>query len=62
MEDPVEFVNMLRIDVETYHWLLSKVGPVIEKKDTNFRNAIRAEVRLSLTLNYLAIGKLPPDY
>lgn len=49
---------MVRMDPETFHWLLELVYPLIQRKTTQLRNAIKAEVKLSLTLNYLAIGRL----
>lgn len=36
--------------------LLSMVGPLISKRDTNFRKAIPAQERLMLTLRFLASG------
>lgn len=48
---------MLRMDIETFHWLAGLVRPLIEGKDTRLRKAGKAEVKLSLTLNYLAVGK-----
>ena len=41
---------------ERFEHLLSLVGPVIMKEDTNFRKAISASERLMLTLRFLASG------
>nr|CAH7743346.1 unnamed protein product [Callosobruchus chinensis] len=44
---------MSRNNFET---LLEMVRPTIEKSDTRFREAIPAEVRLAITLRFLATG------
>ena len=41
---------------ERLEHLLTLVGPLIQKKDTNFRKAIPASERLMLTLRFLASG------
>lgn len=50
------FKQYFRMDKESFHYILEKVRPIIEKEDTKFRNAISAEVRLMITLIYLASG------
>lgn len=57
-EDPMEFASMLRMDSDTYHWLLEKVAPLIQREDTHYRKAIPADQKLSITLTYLAVGKM----
>jgi len=39
-----------------FEYLLSKVSPIISKKDTHWRLAIPAKLRLAITLRYLATG------
>lgn len=48
--------NFLRMEENRFNHLLSKVGPLIEKNDTKFRQSISAGERLALTLHYLATG------
>ena len=49
--------NFLRMDKESFYELLSKVGPIISKKDTNMRQAISVEERLIATLRFLSTGR-----
>ncbi|KAJ8938882.1 hypothetical protein NQ318_016086 [Aromia moschata] len=44
------------MDQETFVYLLELVRPDTEKKDTNMREAISANQRLSITIRYLASG------
>lgn len=39
---------------ESYDYLLSAIGPAIEKESTNMRDTLSAGERLSLTLRFLA--------
>ena len=56
-EDPKGFRNFVRMDVNDFEELLTKVTPYIERNDTNMREAISvSEKRLSLTLRFLATG------
>ena len=41
---------------ESFDFLLSKVGPLINKQDTRLRQPISAAERLALTIRYLASG------
>jgi hypothetical protein len=43
---------------DDFLYLVEKVSPLIEKKNTVMRNAIPADERLALTLRYLATGKV----
>ncbi|XP_031334657.1 uncharacterized protein LOC116164601 [Photinus pyralis] len=54
--EPEDYRNFLRMDGESFDYLLELVRPDIEKKDTNMREAIPASQRLSITLRYLASG------
>lgn len=51
-----KFHNFCRISYEDFDVLLNKIGPQIQKKDTNFRLSIPAKERLAVTLRYLASG------
>ena len=41
---------------KTSHVILNLVRPYITKKDTIMRTSINAEIRLAVTLRYLATG------
>ena len=56
-QDREYFFRFMRMTPERFDHLLSLVRPKIEKLDTNFRKAIRAETRLALTLRFLASGE-----
>lgn len=47
---------MLRMYLDDFDQLLRAVSPLIEKHDTVFRNLVRADKRLSITLRYLVTG------
>lgn len=51
-----EFRKFFRMLPEQFDFLHEKVGPIIAKKDTNFRKAISSETRLTITVRYLASG------
>ena len=55
-EDPEGFRNFLRMDTKDFQELLRKVTPLIQRQDTNMREAISSSERLSITLRYLATG------
>ncbi|XP_046686715.1 uncharacterized protein LOC124372373 [Homalodisca vitripennis] len=54
---PKDWHNYLRMNEETYLDLLSRVSPLIKKKDTVMRTAITPHERLTATLRYLATGR-----
>lgn len=54
--EPEDYRNFLRMDQESFDYLLDLVRPDIEKKDTKMREAIPASQRLSITLRYLSSG------
>lgn len=60
-ESNFDFINYLRMDQQTFHELLNLVSPVIHRQDTNMRNAISAEERLTATLRFLATGRSYTD-
>lgn len=54
--DPKSFTNFVRMSPENFDWLLEKVRPKIEKKNTQLRKAVSATTRLVVTLRFLASG------
>jgi hypothetical protein len=50
------FKNFTRMSTEDFFVLLESVGEIISKKDTRFREAIPAKLRLAVTLRFLATG------
>lgn len=46
----------MRMSPESFDFLLSKVGPLINKQATRLRQPISAAERLALTIRYLASG------
>ncbi|KAK4295466.1 hypothetical protein Pmani_031986 [Petrolisthes manimaculis] len=56
-EDPHTLRQWILLDHQQYQELLNMVTPLIEKKDTNMRQAVTAAQRLTLTLRYLTTGE-----
>ncbi|XP_049823875.1 uncharacterized protein LOC126265673 [Aethina tumida] len=50
------FENFCRMSATDFELLLSKIGPVIAKKDKNMRKNIPIQERLAVTLRFLATG------
>lgn len=50
------FRNFSRMSQEDFQYLISLIGPKIGKKDTNYRDCIPVELRLAITLRFLATG------
>ena len=50
------FKNFTRMSLEDLTTILEKIRPQISKKNTVMREAIPAEIRLAITLRYLATG------
>ena len=55
--DVSSYCNFLRMSASTFENLLSKVAPLITRRDTVMRQAIPAGERLALTLRFIATGK-----
>lgn len=53
---PQLYFRTFRFSTEHFDTLLTLLRPFISKQDTVFRQAIPAEMRLSITLLYLATG------
>ena len=59
--EPDDWRNYMRMDEDTYRSLLEMVGPLIQREDTNMRQAISPHERLSATLQFLATGRTLKD-
>ena len=57
-DDLAEFRSMLRMNPATYYELLALVGPELQRQNTVMRQAVTPDQRLTVTLHYLAHGKL----
>ena len=55
-EDKSSFLNFLRVSPGLFDDLLEKITPLIERQDTSYRPAISPEIRLAITMRYLATG------
>lgn len=55
--DPEEYQRMLRVDLDTFNYILDGIHDVIEPQKINYRRVIHADERLSVTLYYLATGR-----
>lgn len=56
-EDQKSYINYLRMDSNTFEYILSKVSPFIKRQDTHLRNSISVQDRLMVTLRFLATGE-----
>lgn len=56
IEDRKEYRDSMRMTEQSFIWLLEKVRPAIEKKDTQMRNAIPAKIKLQALIYMLATG------
>ena len=50
------FQKYTRMSPERFDQLLQQIRPIIQKKETNFREAIPAEKKLVITLRFLSRG------
>lgn len=55
-QDPNRYRRWMRMDVATFEHLVDRLKPLIQKQDTFFRLSVPSEVRLALTLRFLATG------
>ncbi len=55
-EDPKSFTNMLRMEPAMFHELVDRLTPRLQKKDTNYRQALSPGLKVAVTLKYLATG------
>lgn len=56
-EDMKSYKNYLRMDEETFKFIVSKIAPLISRQKTHLRNPISVEERLMVTLRFLATGE-----
>ena len=61
VSDSAAFRNFLLMPPEMFDEMLARIGPRIQKMDTNYRLAIYHGVKLAATLRYLAIGESYPN-
>lgn len=55
--DPLSgFRNFTRISSADFEFFVNTIGPKIKKIDTNFRRSVEVEIRLAITLRFLATG------
>jgi hypothetical protein len=50
------FDNFCRMSATDFECLLNKIGPIVQKTDTNMREAIPVQERFAVTLRFLASG------
>lgn len=55
-EDPRSYRNHIRMTEKQFNFLLAKVFPIVQKKNTNMREALPAKVKLEVVLRFLATG------
>lgn len=55
-EDPPSYKNWLRIDEDSFNFLVTLLTPSLQRQDTVMRKAIPVGERLAITLRYLATG------
>jgi hypothetical protein len=58
IEDGSEFRNFVRMTKSDFEVLLQRIGPIIQRKDTKYHEAISASIRLAVMLRYLASGPI----
>jgi len=54
--EDVLFKNFTRLSKRNFYTLLGIVEPMITKQNTRFRESVPAEMKLGITLGYLATG------
>lgn len=59
--EPKDFINYLRMDKNTFDFLLCLVQDNIKKKETVIRDPVSAEERFVATLRFLATGRTYED-
>lgn len=56
-EDIRSYKNYLRMDKETFRFIVLRIAPLISRQNTHLRNPISVEERLMVTLRFLATGE-----
>ena len=60
MEDTTSFFNYPRMQPALFDEILNRVGPRIQKKDTNLRKCLDPGLKLAITIRHLASGDKYP--
>ena len=55
-EDPASYFNFLHVPPAMFDELLGRLGPLITKQETRYRNAIEPGLKLAMTLRHLTSG------
>ena len=58
LSDGFHYKNFLRMDKDSFKFLLNLVEPLLLRADTKWRRSITVSERLAVTLRYLATGRL----
>jgi len=61
VEDPQSFFNYFRMEPAMFDELVQRVGPRIEKQDTNMRKALLTGLKLAITVRLLASADKYPS-
>ncbi|KAK3929685.1 Cytochrome P450 11B1, mitochondrial [Frankliniella fusca] len=56
LEDPNKYRRCMRMNADLFEYLLTKVTPLIQRRNTHLRESISPAERLSVTLRHLATG------
>ena len=59
-EDTISFFNYLSMQPAMFDEILNRVGPRIQKKDTNLRKCLDPGLKLAITIRHLASGDKYP--
>jgi len=51
------YKNYLRMDEDTFNFIVLKISPLISRQNTHLRNCISVEERLMVTLRFMATGE-----
>lgn len=57
IDEPGDLYNYLRMDQESFEFLLQLIAPKITRQNTKMRQSVTAKERLLATLRYLATGR-----
>ena len=60
MEDTTSFFNYLRMQPAMFDEIMNRVGPRIQKKDTNLRKCLDPGLKLAITIRHLSSGDKYP--
>jgi len=60
-EDEASFENFMRFPVVLFQEFVDIIGPKVQRKDTSYRPALPAALKIAVTLRYLATGNTYQD-